>query len=1573
MKYIKKIVGIILSVIMIGITIPQNQLSSVTQAETMEPYVISEGRMVYASSYKDNNIPENAVDGSDTSRWESQWGIDPQWFYIDLGKVTQITEILINWKGAYAKEYKIQFSDDEENWTDVYTTSTCKGGIEKLNIVGEARYVKIYMTKRALTAYGYSFNEFKIYGLNGVTKRPENYGENLALGKSAISSGVHLSDGSTDDSKVKADNAFDGSVSTKWLSQYSDEQWICVDLEQEYEIGRIVINWASDSGKIYDIQFSKDGKEWNTIYRQIKGYSGEQANVPLYGKGRYIRIYGYTRVNTGNGFAINELQVYPYKTGDEKITYEIEKIPQLEVKQSPEGKGSYVTSAIYLEKAKLPVYKADNVSVPIATNDWWQSSIMQKFGNLMCIMPLKAKYSAKGLEVLTGTSGWLPTPGETAVNFSVKSETLTDLSFLPENINTKEAYDRVSGNGDYSATIDLCDDSGMLMSTTYVKGCPYLFSELGEIKTLYLSVQNLVKFFDDNGEEILKTGESIETDHIGVMVTDNDNKDKTYTSTSYYCINLPVGTRLRNTGGKVVIGFRENNSYMSVGTMTSGSDLNTFYQHGYAFVTDTKVSYQYHEPVAEITSYYEVKTSVKRSGFSAVTMQCMLPHQWKKSTDDNNAKYTYTSVRGDMKCIVSNKFSTTDKFAGIIPTFATPTNEEFDGAKIEEYLNSLEGATAKLTPSSDAYWEGKNVHPLAMGALMADQIGSICLRDTFLKRLKTILVNWFHYDGDGDKSFFIYDEHWGTLYYKQSEFGANTSIADHHFTYGYFMFGASVLSNYDKDFYNEYKGMIELLARDYANYSDNDEMFCKFRNYDMYEGHSWAGGYANNDSGNNQESASEALFSWAGMYLWGIVSGNNRYRDAGIFGFTNEIQAVKQYWFNYDKDNWIQEWPYQVVSQVYGGTNFFGTFFGGQPLYCYGIQWLPVGEYLTSYGMEQQRCAEIYQGLLNDTETAIQKSQLSAINSGKSEQEIEEIRKNYKTPDNGWQHITWSYLSMTNPQLALNKFLTGSSSVQKTDQANTYWYINSMKESGYKVSDIYATGAVASTVYYNESTKKYTAMVWNPTDKKQVVVYKDKTGKIGEITVSSHGLLKFEIPNTKDFQLSQVEAPVFTTRGSNDESVNEDVEGQVTYEDNQYVEITCGDNKSVIHYTTDGSVPTKSSPIYSEPILVSTDMVIKTYSEKEGSIDSPYRSLDITIQGARISGDVNLAKGKQAVSSSDENNKTLVAANITDGDSDTRWSSKFTDDQWCYIDLEEVYPINTVVINWQNSYGKQYEIQVSQDGTNWTTVAEVDNNSSGVKSTSFEAVWARYVKMQGIQRSNVYGYSIWEMEVYQANVAEPPIISMTDVYPKTKRVVLTTPVKGVVVKYTLDGSEPTVDSETYIRPLEITESCELKAITYRRGMVLSEVTSAWIEPIEISEPSTTQPNTTSHLTETTKKVESTKVTETVETTGKTSVAEKYRKVPKVQIKKAKRYRNGKKVKILLKKVSRVSGYQVKISVTKKFKRKKTKTLKFKKTKFSMKQLKQNKIYFVKVRAYVIVDKKKIYGKWSKIKRIRKQY
>ena len=72
------------------------------------------------------------------------------------------------------------------------------------------------------------------------------------------------------------------------------------------------------------------------------------------------------------------------------------------------------------------------------------------------------------------------------------------------------------------------------------------------------------------------------------------------------------------------------------------------------------------------------------------------------------------------------------------------------------------------------------------------------------------------------------------------------------------------------------------------------------------------------------------------------------------------------------------------------------------------------------------------------------------------------------------------------------------------------------------------------------------------------------------------------------------------------------------------------------------------------------------------------------------------------------------------------------------------------------------------------------------------------------------------------------------------------------------------------------------------------------------------------------------------------------------------------------KIANVSGYQIQIATDKKFKKnKKTITVaKQNASKKTVKKLKAKKKYFVRVRAYKIVDGKKVYGKWSKIKTVK---
>ncbi len=397
----------------------------------------------------------------------------------------------------------------------------------------------------------------------------------------------------------------------------------------------------------------------------LKVNGNEVANIELYANARYVRMYGYTRVESGSGFSIKEMKVYKYKSGDRKVNHSIPNLPDSYVVSN--GKGTYLANSMYNEKAKLPVYKTDDVKSPIASNDWWQSMLINKFGNLMSTLPMKMKYSTKGLGVLTATSGWLPDMGSTDVNVSVNSETEPDFYILPENLDTATACDKVSGYGDYSVTAQLADDNHVAMTSTFVKGSPYIYTEYGDTKSVYISSSAITSIFDGNGNEILaKNLDSMKADHIGLEITDSDNKSKTKTSKSYYCLTVPENTTFKKIGSYIRVTFPETNGYMSIGTMKDKSQIETFYRHGYAFVTDTKVTYSYDDSKAKVTSTYKTTTSLKRNGFTDQTFMCMLPHQWKNSTDDDKAFATYSSVRGDLKTIEGLSFKTVSEFAGLL-------------------------------------------------------------------------------------------------------------------------------------------------------------------------------------------------------------------------------------------------------------------------------------------------------------------------------------------------------------------------------------------------------------------------------------------------------------------------------------------------------------------------------------------------------------------------------------------------------------------------------------------------------------------------------------------------------------------------------------------------------------------------------------------------------------------------------------------------------------------------------------------------------------------------------------------
>ena len=79
-------------------------------------------------------------------------------------------------------------------------------------------------------------------------------------------------------------------------------------------------------------------------------------------------------------------------------------------------------------------------------------------------------------------------------------------------------------------------------------------------------------------------------------------------------------------------------------------------------------------------------------------------------------------------------------------------------------------------------------------------------------------------------------------------------------------------------------------------------------------------------------------------------------------------------------------------------------------------------------------------------------------------------------------------------------------------------------------------------------------------------------------------------------------------------------------------------------------------------------------------------------------------------------------------------------------------------------------------------------------------------------------------------------------------------------------------------------------------------------------------------------------------------------------------KKGRKLVVRWNAVKDVKGYQLQYALNKKFKKKKS--IQTKKTKYTIKKLKKKKTYYIRVRAYKMNGKKKVYGKWSKVKKVK---
>ncbi|MFD0578355.1 glycosyl hydrolase [Dactylosporangium darangshiense] len=267
-----------------------------------------------------------------------------------------------------------------------------------------------------------------------------------------------------------------------------------------------------------------------------------------------------------------------------------------------------------------------------------------------------------------------------------------------------------------------------------------------------------------------------------------------------------------------------------------------------------------------------------------------------------------------------------------------------DLSTVGGYLDQVTAGDPLAGFGNDTYWTGKGLGRAARAAEIADQLGRTAQRDTLLSAIRTRLTDWFTASSGETGRLFVYNQAWGTLIGYPASYGSDAELNDHHFHYGYYIAAAATLAKYDRNWAasNAYGGMVNLLIRDANNPDRADTMFPFLRDFDIYAGHDWASGHGSFFAGNNQESSSEGMNFANALIQWGIATGNTAVRDAGLYIYTTQAQAIQEYWFDSANQNFPPTFAHNAVGMVWGDGGAYATWFSGEPEMIQGINMLPV-------------------------------------------------------------------------------------------------------------------------------------------------------------------------------------------------------------------------------------------------------------------------------------------------------------------------------------------------------------------------------------------------------------------------------------------------------------------------------------------------------------------------------------------------------------------------------------------------------------------------------------------------------
>jgi hypothetical protein len=281
---------------------------------------LAQGAPVTASSYTQNYVPANAVDGDTSTYWEGTNGAWPTTYTVNLGATDSLTKVVIDlppssaW-GTRTQTLSVLGSTNNSSYSTLvssatYTFNPASGNTVTIPLPSGTsdQYLRLSFTANNVQN-GAQASEVQVWGTTGSSSGHPD----LALGAAVTASSYTQT--------YVASNAVDGNTSTYW--EGTNGAWpttLTVNLGASHALGSIVLDLPPSSAwgtrtQTLSVLGSTNNSSYSTLVSSasytFNPSTGNTVTIPLPSgtSDQYLRL-SFTANNVQNGAQLSELDVY---------------------------------------------------------------------------------------------------------------------------------------------------------------------------------------------------------------------------------------------------------------------------------------------------------------------------------------------------------------------------------------------------------------------------------------------------------------------------------------------------------------------------------------------------------------------------------------------------------------------------------------------------------------------------------------------------------------------------------------------------------------------------------------------------------------------------------------------------------------------------------------------------------------------------------------------------------------------------------------------------------------------------------------------------------------------------------------------------------------------------------------------------------------------------------------------------------------------------------------------------------------------------------------------------------------